>query len=228
MSDATSAVNSMVSSLTDSVNKAMARIQAQNQATGPVEEYEKAVNKSKLNIQSKATDIGLLSRNSTRLNVISNLAANDKVDFYKFRATSKGEMALGQLGDEGLNVQVMNRYGRVIADSNPDSSNNAAYKKLQAGELTVDAGNYTLRISREKGQPDSEAKNYALQLTMGKYTKDFDTIAKQPDPRENPFELSAATQSMLSGMNTAISNLSSFSPGQTGTQKLLGSFNLFI
>lgn len=228
MSEAVSAVNSMVSSLTDSVNKAMERIQAQSQAAGPVEEYEKSVNKSKLTVQSKATDIGILTRNSTRLNVVSNLAANDKVDFYKFRATSKGEMALGHLGDEGVNIQLMNRYGRVIADSNPDSSNNEAYKKLQGGELTVDAGNYTLRVTREKGQPATEAKNYALQLTMGKYTKDYDTVAKQPDPNETPFALSAATQSMLSGMNSAISNLSSFSPGQTGTQKLLGSFNLFI
>lgn len=218
MSDALAGVNSMVSDLTDSINNAISALQTQKEqeaaAAANVQEFQKQANKSSSNLQGQATDIGILAKNVTRLNVVSNLAANDKVDFYRFRVTGRGEATLGQIGDEGLRVQLMTRLGTVIADSNPESGKDyEKFKSLQSGELTLDRGEHSIRVTREKGESEKETKNYALQLQMGGYTQDYDT---------------AAQQAMLSGLNDAITSLSSISYGQSGTDKLLGSFNLFV
>nr|WP_255635577.1 hypothetical protein [Azospirillum sp. 412522] len=229
--DALSSVNSMVSGLNASINNAVEAIRnsQSNQAIGEVKTYEKSVRKSALTTTGGATDIGVLAKNTTRLNVASTLGANDKVDFYKFKVTTKGEMTLGQVGDDGLNVQVMNRLGRVVADSNPKSGDDyAAFKKLQAGNLTVDKGDYTLRVSRDKGQSDKDPKNYAMQLVMGNYSQDYDTVAKAPAKGDTGLALTTGQQATLDGLNSAIGSLNSIPSGQTGTQKLMGSFSLFV
>lgn len=233
MSDALAGVQSMVSSLNDSINNAVAKAKQQQAdaatAAANVQSFQKTVSKSASNIAGQATDIGILAKGTTRLNVVSNLAANDKVDFYKFRVTTKGEATIGSVGDDGVRVQLMTKLGTVVADSNKDSgSDYKAYQDLQKGKLTLDAGNYTLRLTREKDQSVKDPKNYAIQLEMGGYTQDFDTVAQQPDPNSSPYQMSAGTQAMLSGLNTNVNSLASSTFGQTGTQKLLGSFNLFI
>lgn len=228
--DALSGVNSMVSDLNKSIDAAMKRLQAQ-QSSSPenVQEFRKDVRKSSAQTSGFATDIGVLAKNTTRLNVVSALAANDPVDFYKFRVTTKGEATLGQIGDEGVRVQLMSKLGVVMADS--DKSQGAKYenfKKLQTGEMSLDRGDYTLRVSREKGVAAKDTKNYALQLSMGTYSKDFDTVAKQPLRGDSPFKMSAAQQEMLSGLNAAVQNMKSIPTGLSGTQKLMGSFNMFV
>lgn len=229
--DALSSVNSLVSSLNSSISNAVAALQAQQNAasTEEVKTYEKSVKKSSLTNSGAATDIGILAKNTTRLNVASTLDANDTVDFYKFKVTSKGEATLGQVGDDGVRVQLMSRLGSVLADSNPDSgSDYENYQSLQRGELTLDKDDYTLRITRDKGQSAKDPKNYALQLVMGSYSQDYDTVAKQPTKGESPFQMSTGQQAMLDGLNSAISAGSSITYGQTGTEKLMGSFSLFV
>ncbi|CAO3410696.1 hypothetical protein [Azospirillum largimobile] len=221
----------MVSSLNASIKNAVDAIKKSqsNQAIGDVQEFSKTVKKSASTATSGATDIGVLAKNTTRLNVASTLSANDKVDFFKFKVTSKGEMTMGQVGDDGVRVQLMNRLGRVLADSDPKSGDNYdAFKKLQAGNLTVDKGDYTLRVSRDKGQPDKDPKNYAMQLVMGNYSKDYDTVAKAPAKGDTGMALTTGQQATLDGLNSAIGSLNSIPTGQTGTQKLMGSFNLFV
>ncbi|MBP2297667.1 hypothetical protein [Azospirillum picis] len=229
--DALSGVNSMVSSLNASIKNAVDAIQRSqsNQAIGEVQDFSKTVKKSPLTTAGSATDIGMVTKNVSRLNVASSLAANDKVDFYKFKATTKGELTMGQVGDDGVRVQLMNKYGRVMADSNKDSGDDyAAFKKLQAGNLTIDKGDYTIRVTRDKGQSDKDPKNYALQVVMGNYSKDYDTVAKQPAKGDTGLTLSTGQQAMLDGLNNAIGTMNSIPTGQTGTQKLMGSFDLFI
>lgn len=229
--DALAGVNSMVSSLNQSIDNALKALQQQQESASAdaVTTYEKTVNKSSMTTAGYATDIGVLAKNTTRLNVVSNLAAKDSVDFYKFKVVSKGEVTLGQVGDEGLRVQLMSKLGVVIADSNADQgSKHEAFRKLQTGELSLDRGDYTLRVTREKDVPASESKNYAFQLVQGTYTKDYDTVAKQPKAGDSPFQMSEAQQAMLSGLNSALQNLQSIPTGQTGTQKLMGSFSLFV
>ena len=229
--DALSSVSSMVSGLNASIKYAVEAIRKSqsNQAVGDVQEFSKTVRKSALTSTAGATDIGVLAKNTTRLNVASTLAANDKVDFYKFKVTTKGEMTMGQVGDDGVRVQLMNRLGRVMADSDPKSGDNYdSFKKLQAGNLTVDKGDYTLRITRDKGQSDKDPKNYALQVVMGNYSKDYDTVAQAPAKGDTGLALTTGQQATLDGLNSAIGSLNSIPTGQTGTQKLMGSFNLFV
>ncbi|WP_372400475.1 hypothetical protein ABMY26_33185 [Azospirillum sp. HJ39] len=229
--DALSSVSSMVSNLNASINNAVEAIRKSqsNQAIGEVQTFEKSVNKSALTTTGGATDIGVLAKNATRLNVASTLAANDKVDFYKFKVTTKGEMTLGQVGDDGVRVQLMNRLGRVMADSDPKAGDEYdSFKKLQAGNLTVDKGDYTLRVTRDKGQSDKDPKNYAMQVVMGNYSKDYDTVAKQPAKGDTGLTLTTGQQATLDGLNSAIGTMNSIPTGQTGTQKLMGSFSLFV
>jgi hypothetical protein len=221
----------MVSGLNASIKNAVEAIKKSqsNQAVGDVKEYSKTVRKSASTATSGATDIGVLAKNTTRLNVASTMAPNDKVDFYKFKVTTKGEMTMGQVGDDGVRVQLMNRLGRVMADSDPKSGDNYdSFKKLQAGNLTVDKGDYTLRVTRDKGQSDKDPKNYAMQLVMGNYSKDYDTVAKAPAKGDTGMPLTTGQQATLDGLNSAIGSLNSIPTGQTGTQKLMGSFNLFV
>ncbi len=229
--DGISSVNSLVSSLNASINNAISSLNQQQStdSTAAVQDYQKTVRKSTLGNAGGATDIGILARNTTRLNVASTLAANDTVDFYKFKTTSAGEATLGHVGDDGVRIQLMSRLGTVLADSNPDSGGDYDnFKSLEKGELTLDKGDYTLRITRDKDQSAKDPKNYALQLAMGSYSQDYDTVAQQPAAGQSAFQLSVGQQAMLDGMNSAISSLSSITYGQTGTQKLLGSFSLFV
>lgn len=227
-----SGVNSLVSGLNSSIEAAVKRLQEQQNANQPedVKEYQKTVRKSSSNSTYFSTDIGILAKNTTRLNVVSNLAPKDNVDFYKFKVTTKGEASMGMMGGEGLRVQVMGKTGMVISDNDKSAGKSYDnYLKLAAGELTLDRGDYTVRVSRMKGaEVNKDGENYALQFQMGTYSQDYDTIAKQPSANDNPFQMSAATQSMLSGLTSAMSNASSMPTGQTGTQKLMGSFNMFI
>jgi len=229
--DALSSVNSLVSSLNASINNAVEAIKKSqsNQAVGEVKEYSKTVRKSALNTSGGATDIGVISKNTTRLNVASTMSANDKVDFYKFKVVTKGELTMGQVGDDGVHVQLMNRLGRVMADSDPKAGDNyTAFRKLQAGNLSIDKGDYTLRVTRDKGQSDKDPKNYALQLVMGNYSQDYDTVAKPPAKGDTGLTLTTGQQATLDGLNQAIGSMNSIPTGQTGTQKLMGSFSLFV
>ena len=233
MSDAMAGVNQMVADLNKSVSAAVERLNAQREAqaaaSANVQEFRKDVRKSSVNTPGFATDIGVLAKNTTRLNVVGALGADDPVDFYKFRVPTKGEVTLGQVGDEGLRVQVMSKYGIVLADSDEKAGKQYdAYKSMMQGEFALDRGDYTLRLTREKGVSAKESKNYAIQLSMGTYSQDYDTVAKAPKKGESPFSLSTGQQAMLDGLSQAAASLGSTPKGLTGTQKLLGSFNLFV
>lgn len=229
--DGLAGVGAMVSDLNKSIDAAIKNIQAQQQAkgAGEVQEFRKDVRKSSQNTAGFATDIGVLAKNTTRLNVIGALGGGDPADFYKFRVTTKGEVQMGQIGDPGVRVQIMTKLGVVVADSDKKAGDKYGnFMKAMQGELTLDRGDYTVRLSRDQGESPREAKNYAVQFSMGGYTKDFDTVAKQPRRGDNPFQMSAGQQELLKGLNSAANSMRSISFGQSGTQKLMGSFNLFV
>ena len=197
-------IGSMAQSLQSSIDRAVKNLQSQSakdesKPAGKVQEYQQDVRKSALNAASFSTNIGTLVKDTSRLNVFSSLAANDPADFYKFSVTTKGEVGLGRVGDADVRIQVMNRQGTVIADSNKDSGATFdAYKKMEKGEFSLDKGDYTLRITRDKDVPAKEAKNYGVQLKMGTFTKDYDTIAKQPAKGDNPFQNAPHLRSLSS------------------------------
>lgn len=185
-------IKSKASSLQSSIDAAMKRLQTQAKdppkeqndgaaSTPKVEEFQQDVKKSSLNAAAFATNIGVLTKDVSRLNVMSNLAAGDPADFYKVKVTNDGAMTLGQVGDKGVRLQLMDKSGSILADS--DEQAGAAYesyKQLRAGTFAATKGDYTVRVSRAPGEDAGESKNYAFQLLQGGFTKDYDTIARQP------------------------------------------------
>lgn len=216
-------VGSMAQSLQQSIDAAVKRVQQQatgtGGATGKVQEYEQTVNKSAMNAAPFATGIGTLIKDTSRLNVFSSLASNDPADFYKFNVTTSGPVTLGTVGDAGVRLQLMDRGGKVVADSNKDAgASYDAFQKLKSGQMTLDKGDYTLRVARDKDVPVKDAKSYGVQLRMGDYSKDYDTIAKQPAKGSNPFGGNTKLQGLASilGAGSASLNPSAMLLGGSG------------
>lgn len=202
--------------------------QSAAQAKINVQTLEKQVNKSAYATTSSATDIGNLVADSTRLNVYSALKKGDKGDVYRFTTQGTGSITLGMVSDPGLRVQVMTRYGGVLADSKEGTGkSNDSYKALQNGELKLDNGEYFIKVTHdgttsldEKGKP-IEDKNYAIQLSKGLYKTDYDTIAQQATAASSTPQLSSAQLELQNMLQTQ-----SYTPtGESGTQKLMGMFS---
>lgn len=221
MSDAVSSVNSMVSTLNDSLNSAIAALKAQAAAsssdTTSATSYQKTVAKSSSTARIAATDIGVLSRNGSRLNVVSKLAKGDNVDFYKFTAANDGDnAALTNVGGDGVRIQLMTQNGTVMADSDKNSgANYDAYQKLTKAQYSLKKGSYTVRVSRLPGSDNAGDKNYALQLTMGTFKKDYETVASQPTTT-NPYTNtgSAGTAASMLGASSSTSTMNSLIKSQ--------------
>lgn len=216
-------IKSMAGGLQTSIDAAMKRLQneitqeqkKQAAATGKVEEFQQDVKKSSYNHSAFSTNIGVLIKDTSRLNVMSSLAANDPADFYKMKVTNDGDLTLGQVGDAGVRFQLMDKTGNVLADSDEKAGDaHEAYKKLQNGAFAATKGDYTVRVSRATGEKPTEVKNYAFQFTQGAYSKDYDTIARQP-----------ATGSGKAGGLSYLDILRSGGAGQSANLSMLGANN---
>ena len=64
-----------------------------------------------------ARTIGDLTKGKTRLNIISALTKDDKVDFFKFNATVDEKLGIAVTTDKGVRIQILDSKGRVFADS---------------------------------------------------------------------------------------------------------------
>jgi len=190
--------------------------------SGEVLELQKTVNKSSRNLSAFATDIGVLVKNTSRLNVISTLAEGDREDYYKFNVINSGQAAFSQLGDPDLRIQIRNSSGTLLADS--DESAGQDYENfisLSKGEFELASGQYTIRVARKEDASAEEKINFALQLRMGDYNQDFDTVVKQPKPGDDPFN-SAQTQELSSMLTEGMTTIANFKFGQSATEKLMG------
>lgn len=192
--------------------------------SGTVEEFQKANAKSSSDLKFFGTDVGILVQNTSRLNVISTLAEGDNTDYYKFRVAGRGDAYLGRVGDEGVRVQLEDRLGNLVADSNKDAGDKYEnYQSLQKGTFELSSGEYHLRVTRDEDVASDSNLNFALQLRMGDYKQDYDTIVKQPEPGDDPFQPSASVTELTSMLNQQASFLSTYQFGQSGTEKLMGS-----
>lgn len=189
-----------------------------------VETFEKTVRKSPYSTNGAATDIGTLVKDTTRLNVYSALNKGDKGDVFKLRVQSAGDAQIGFLGDEGLRIQVMTRYGSVVADSKEGQGKaSREYEALLKGEMKLAAGDYYVKVTHDGAETVKDAsgatktsKNYALQFSQGIYRKDYDTIAQQPKAGDGMPQQSAAQIELVSMLTAA----QSFDIGASGTTKL--------
>eukprot|EP01092_Planopodium_desertum_P005560 TRINITY_DN23303_c0_g2_i3.p1 TRINITY_DN23303_c0_g2~~TRINITY_DN23303_c0_g2_i3.p1 ORF type:complete len:125 (-),score=39.69 TRINITY_DN23303_c0_g2_i3:125-499(-) len=118
----------------------------------------------------------------------------------------------------------MSRYGAVVADSKEGlGSTSDNFAKLQKGELKLTSGDYYVKITNDGNAPTKDSKgntlsskNYAIQLSMGVYRKDYDTVAQQPKAGDGMPQQSAASLELQNMLTAA----QSFDTGLSGTAKL--------
>jgi hypothetical protein len=239
---AADAIGDSTSDALQQISDAIAAIGAQ--ASGEVQEFERTSQDVLYDNNATGRQIGQLRLNTTRLNVISAMSSQDKVDVFSFNATSGATKinllvndpnATDQAKDASANlrIQIFAKGKGLIADS--DSGAGDAYKAYQSmknGQLDLAAGGYTIRVTRAQGV-DTQAKNtynYAIQLSQGtKYTQDYTTTEQAYTPgTDDPFGLSGngsdSPLSILSdSLADAYSNINSLPAiGTSGTSKLLG------
>ncbi len=189
------------------------------QAKMKVQGFEKTVNKSSLDNAIGATDIGMLVKNQSRLNGYGALTERDKVDYVSFKAITGSETKLGIVADDGLKFRLLSKAGKEIANSDPESDGFKNWDKVTNGELKLNAGEYRIEITRtEKPEKGKKAQNYAVQVSQGLYTKDFDTIIKQPKAGQILPGVSVS-QSIID-LGTMLTS-QTYATGGTGTQKLI-------
>ena len=212
--------------------------------SGDVQEFEKTTQDVLYDNNATARQIGQLSLNTNRLNVISALNAKDKVDVFTFNASTTGNTKFSILVNDPSNpnpianssdkvrVQIFAKGKGLVADS--DDGAGTAYENYQAlknGTFSMQSGQYIVRVTRADGV-DPSAKspyNYALQLSQGtKYTKDF-TVTEQAytEGTDDPFGIANNANSpaniLTDSLADAFSRINSLPPiGTSGTSKLLG------
>jgi hypothetical protein len=208
------------------------------------QEFEKTSQDVLYDNNATARQIGQLSINTNRLNVISALNAKDKVDTFSFNASTTGNTKFSILVNDPSNsnpfadssgkvrVQIFAKGKGLVADSDAGAGTaNDNYKALKNGTFSLSSGQYVIRVTRADGV-DPSAKspyNYALQMTQGTtFTKDFTTTEQAyTEGTDDPFGIANNTNSpaniLTDSLADAFSRINSLPAiGTSGTSKLLG------
>jgi hypothetical protein len=236
MADATVTQGSSAPDLR-AIEREVKRIQeqlAQKQRGTQVQEFRKDTRDVKFDNQATARDFGVLKKNESRLNLFSLLSKGDAVDVFKFRVATSEKTRFAILNaspedKEKLRYQILNKStGRVIADSDPKSGEvHASFEQLLDGEFELKAGDYVLRVSRASniGKDRDKELSYAVQLTQGFYTKDYDTVEKAARVSDDPFgiNLGDATNNLMGSLSQSYNFINSLPAiGTPASKKLLG------
>lgn len=124
-----------------------------------------------------ARDIGRVRLNHSRLNVFSSLAEGDKVDHFRFQVASRGKLRIGVYRDSETRIEILNKRGRVIADSKEGTGRHHERFLRMVGDGEIfEAGDYYVRVSRLDSRETTPERPFAVQLQIGTDVKnDFDT-----------------------------------------------------
>ncbi|MDE1146225.1 MAG: hypothetical protein PW843_06310 [Azospirillaceae bacterium] len=195
-------------------------------AIGTATDYTKSVAKSQYNTVPAATDIGTVTKGQTRVNAFGSLAAGDQADYMSFKLSRSSIINLGNLDPTSARLQVMTKTGTVIADSDSTTGAlNTAYNDMIDGTKSLDAGTYVLKVSRATGTKLTDKVNYGVQVAAGDYSKDYTTTVTAASTTAS---ISASAAAISTALSDSLTAMASYTPGQTGTQKLLGNMiNLF-
>jgi len=209
--------------------------QAQKDSGNQVQEFEKDTRDVKVESSATARNIGVLQKNKTRLNVFSSLSSGDRVDGFQFRVTDKTATTFSILNaseddKDKLHFQIYYKStGRILADSDPKSGDaNTVFEALQDGTFEMEKGDYILRVSRadNTGMSRNTEYNYAVQLTQGVYSRDYDTIERAARDTDDPYgigNVSEATTNLTSSLASSVSFIQSLPKiGTSATDKLMG------
>ena len=209
--------------------------QAQAASGNQVQEFQKDTRDVKFESSATARNIGVLKQNTTRLNVFSSLDSGDAVDGFQFRVTSKTATTFSILNaseedKDKLRFQIYYKStGRVLADSDPKAgSANTVFEALQDGTFEMEEGDYILRVSRadNTGAERNTQYSYALQMSQGVYSQDYDTIERAARATDDPYgvaNVSEATTNLTSSIASSVSFIQSLPKiGTSATDKLMG------
>ena len=188
-------------------------------------EFQKETRDVFFDNQATARDIGVLVKDKSRLNVISSLAVGDSVDAFRFRATNSGKLTIGSLGDEQVRIQVLSRFGVVMLDSDEEAgAAHEAYLQAKEGGVDFKADQYIVRVSRSEQGPGETGinRNYGVQLRMGDYSEDYDTVEREASGSALDQFRSPQTDELTAMLSEGMSTISSMSYGLPATSKLLG------
>ena len=209
--------------------------QAQKASGNNVQEFQKDTRDVKIESNATARNIGVLQKNKTRLNLFSSLSSGDQVDGFQFRVTSKTATTFSILNatpeDEGkVHYQIYYKStGRILADSDPKSgAANTVYNAMLDGNFEMETGDYILRVSRtdNTGADRNKEFNYAVQLTQGVYSQDYDTVEREARDTDDPYgvgNVSEATTNLTASLASSVSFIQSLPKiGTSATDKLMG------
>jgi hypothetical protein len=241
---ASSTIGDTTSAALQAISDQIAALGAGVSASSDVQEFEKTTQDVLYDNNATGRQIGQLSLNQNRLNVISALNAKDTVDTFTFNASTTGNTKFSILVNDPNNdnpladssgkvrVQIFAKGKGLVADSDPtagDAYQN--YLALKKGTYSMSSGGYVVRVTRADSSATAAKSpyNYALQLTQGtRYTKDF-TVTEQAytEGTDDPFGLTNNSNSpaniLADSLSDAYSNINSLPAiGTTGTSKLLG------
>lgn len=220
------------------IEREVKRIQqqlAQKNSGKSVEEFQKDTRDVKFDNNATARDIGQLKQNRTRLNLFSSLSKGDSVDVFRFKVGTKAATTFSILNaskedEDKLRFQIFNKAtGRIVADSNEKAGEaKTNFEALRDGTFELPQGEYVLRISRahDVGIERNKEFSYAVQLTQGLFTKDYDTIERAARDTDDPFgisNVSEATTNLTTSIASSVSFINSLPKiGTSATRKLMG------
>jgi hypothetical protein len=233
-SSSTSAASSELQRIEREVKRIQQQL-AQKNSGKTVEEFQKDSRDVKFDNNATARDIGQLKENQTRLNLFSSLSKGDSVDVYRFKVSSTAATTFSILNaseeDENkLRFQIFNKAtGRLVADSDAKAGEaKANFEALRDGTFELPQGEYVLRASRahDVGAERNKEFSYAVQLSQGLYTKDYDTIERAARDTDDPYgiaNVSEATTNLTSALAGSVSFIQSLPKiGTSATDKLMG------
>jgi hypothetical protein len=220
------------------IEREVKRIQqqlAQKNSGRTVQEFQKDTRDVKFESSATARNIGVLRKDQTRLNVFSALSSGDAVDGFQFRVTSKTATTFSVLNaskedEEKLRFQVYYKStGRLLADSDPKAGvANTVYQAMRDGTFEMETGDYILRVTRATvaGTDGRKEYSYAVQLSQGLFSQDYDTIERAARATDDPYgigNVSEATTNLTSSIASSVSFIQSLPKiGTSATSKLMG------
>ena len=236
-------ISSPLSALSDAVGSLASQLQ-QNQANRVQTFTVYAQGKAKEKI-GDAQYIEDLRPNQDRLNLFSSMPRGDNGDYYKFNLNFSGNVHFGMitdlLDDNGntaqsgvkgaADIEILQMHGdtpTVVASSDPTSGDNYSnYQALMGGGMNLQAGQYTIHVTRDASVSNDNNYFYSFQLAGDRYYQDFDTIQSpasqkpgesvmqflQPDPVTGLLAGSVDATSELAGMSSIPVNGASLSAG---------------
>lgn len=191
--------------------------------------------------QRKQRSIGTLIKDTSTLTVNGTLSKINTADYFKFTVketidnvsmvikasgtperNGSSDSTISSVDVENdvgyANVQLLDRRGNVIADSSVNATldQQKAYQSLRNGELELDSGSYTVKVTRAPGVLRSQKVLYAVELLAGEEKKAYSTEQLDATSADSSAVIVPGANA-ISIIDYSESDDSTYTPASTGT-----------